>query len=478
MAMSMSRLALPLVLATAAVNGDSYFTGDGTAYTLGQTSAGNCNMMMTGYSGASTNYAAINNEQWNDLANCGRCAQVWCDDDKCSDKSTSAVVQILDRCPECKYGDLDLSPSVFKTITGSDPARYSIKWKFVDCPISGNLNYCLKSGSNAYWTAIQPANVLTGVSSLKINGASGTMLGSAYYYLLDGQSTTQTDLSAVTVTVTDVNGQTIQETVSLSDGVCTEGSKQFSASSGSSGTSYTAPSPTSAPATTTPTPTTAAPTAAPTPTTQTPVSTVAPESVSPTAAISTAAPVTYSPTDAPLSTTSAPTPTPTSGVSSSQSDAQDGTTGYASGSGVNASSSSSFSTERSSSVDSDADAGYNQATVTPAANSDKQSSADQQVASDTTSSPPSSSTGGDVEKANTQAESSSDSSPLIISVSVCGAAAVVAAVVVAVIYKKKKQLNERKAGDDDVGTRSFDLQRMSTPAENQAPGQRTDFAIL
>ncbi|KAF1781449.1 RlpA-like double-psi beta-barrel domain [Phytophthora cactorum] len=58
---------------------------------------------------------ALNNEQWNNLGNCGRCAQVSCIDEACADQTASAIVQIVDRCPECKYGDLDLSPSVFKT---------------------------------------------------------------------------------------------------------------------------------------------------------------------------------------------------------------------------------------------------------------------------------------------------------------------------------------------------------------------------
>ncbi|KAF1781455.1 RlpA-like double-psi beta-barrel domain [Phytophthora cactorum] len=117
----MKAFSLIVTAATLAVtNADEYFTGDATAYTLGQTSAGNCNMM-SALDFATTDYAALNNEQWDGLQNCGRCAEVSCADDRCADQSTSVVVQILDRCPECKQGDLDLSPSVFKTLTGSHP---------------------------------------------------------------------------------------------------------------------------------------------------------------------------------------------------------------------------------------------------------------------------------------------------------------------------------------------------------------------
>uniref|UniRef100_M4BM09 Expansin-like EG45 domain-containing protein n=1 Tax=Hyaloperonospora arabidopsidis (strain Emoy2) TaxID=559515 RepID=M4BM09_HYAAE len=205
---------------------DTYFTGDGTAYNLGDTSSGNCNMM-SALDFATTDYAALNNDQWNGLQNCGRCAEVTCADSRCADKLKSVVVQILDRCPECKHGDLDLSPSVFKTLTGSHPARYTLKWKFVDCPVAGNVNYCLKGGSNNYWTAIQPTNVATGITSLTINGKATKMLDGAYYYLLDGSGTTVADLSKVAVSMTDLNGVSMMDTVSLTAGSCTTGTNQF-----------------------------------------------------------------------------------------------------------------------------------------------------------------------------------------------------------------------------------------------------------
>lgn len=533
-------------LLPALIQADEYFTGDGTAYTLGQLSAGNCNMMMSGFSLASTNYAAINSEQWDELANCGRCAEVSCADDKCADQSTSVVVQILDQCPECKYGDLDLSPTVFETITGSSPARYAIKWKFVDCPIAGNVNVCLKSGSNAYWTAVQPANVRTGVASLSINGAATTMLGSAYYYLLDGQSTSQTDLSSVTVSITDVYGQTIEETVSLSDGECTEGSSQFPASSGSSTSTYskqqptattptpTTAAPTSAPATTSPAPATTSPaptTEAPAPTTEAPTTapvTQAPEptassssqeSVSPAATVSayTPAPETDSPVPSlsPVSPTLTPTstPEPTStppsstpepaftDASSAQSETQneEENTGLSINANASVAISGSESTETtptpttkkpatetpttySSSVYSDADDTEHttQSTTTDAPTSTPSTDQDQQTVS-----APSTSSSSGAQEANTQASDAS-SSPLLVIGSVGGAlaAVVVAVIAIVAVQKKKKALNEQKAGegDDTMMTRSFDLQRMSTPAESAVAGHnqpyRSDFAIL
>ncbi|EEY53894.1 uncharacterized protein PITG_07537 [Phytophthora infestans T30-4] len=211
--------------AMAFAGGDTYFTGDATSYTLGEVSAGNCNFMFD--PGVDDNYAALNSEQWDSTLNCGRCAEVSCDDDRCSDKTSSQIVYIVDRCPECKQGDLDLSPAVFEAITGSDPSRYRIKWKFVDCPVSGNIEYCTKSGSSSSWLAIQPANFANGVASIKIADQDVTMVDSCYYFLLNGGS--NVDMSAVSVELTSVSGETITETLSLTADECTEGTSNFGA---------------------------------------------------------------------------------------------------------------------------------------------------------------------------------------------------------------------------------------------------------
>eukprot|EP00644_Phytophthora_capsici_P002683 jgi/Phyca11/563328/estExt2_Genewise1.C_PHYCAscaffold_110687 len=211
----------------ALAGGDTYFTGDGTSYTLGQVSAGNCNFMYD--PGVGDNYAALNNEQWDSTLNCGRCAEVSCADSRCSDTTSTQTVYIVDRCPECKEGDLDLSPTVFKTLTGSDPSRYSIKWKFfVDCPVSNNVQYCLKTGSSEFWVAVQPANFVSGVQSLSINGQETSVIDSAYYFLIDGSGESVADLSSVSISLTGVNGEVLEETLSLTADECTEGNKQFS----------------------------------------------------------------------------------------------------------------------------------------------------------------------------------------------------------------------------------------------------------
>ncbi|KAJ8578728.1 hypothetical protein ON010_g480 [Phytophthora cinnamomi] len=219
--------ALFSAVATFAAAADEYFEGDGTSYTIGQVSSGNCNFM-SAIPSASNNYVALNNAQWDNLGNCGRCIEVSCIDEKCTVKNKTAVVQVLDRCPKCAHGALDLSPTVYKEITGLDPDRLTVRWRFVDCPDPGTLQVCLMGGSDTDWVAVQPTNSVVGVKSVTVNGGATSMLGGAYYYV---STTSNTDLSAVKVAVTSINGEVISGLYSLTAGKCTDTKKQFASSS-------------------------------------------------------------------------------------------------------------------------------------------------------------------------------------------------------------------------------------------------------
>ncbi|RLN55415.1 hypothetical protein BBJ29_002660 [Phytophthora kernoviae] len=433
----------------ALVNADEYFTGDGTAYTLGQPSAGNCNFM-SALDLASTDYAALNDKQWDGLQNCGRCAEVSCDDDRCADKSKSIVVQILDRCPECQYGDLDLSPTVFTALTGSTPSRYTVKWKFVDCPVQGNVNYCLKGGSNNYWTAVQPTNVATGVKSLQINGQDTTMLSSAYYYLLDGASQTQTDLTSIKISLTDVNGNSIEDTVSLTADSCTEGAHQFSSSGGSSPaaqTTYTTPTPTTA------APTTAAPTQTPTPTTQTP----APTTQTPAPTTQTPAPTTQTPSPTTQSNVGS-----TTGSDASQT-AQQGSSSYnVTGTVAPKSAPKPQKTTEAPETSTVTDApSTQQKSGLPAATTATPSTNQKQTAA---------SQGADdyTQSANTQSGDQNNGTDWTVIFLSAGAGVGAIALIAMVIYVKRKSIHEAKTPRDFeapsmVSVQSFDMQ--NTPAD-------------
>ena len=55
---------------------------------------------------------------------CGRKARV-------ARGSKSVVVTLVDRCPTCKRGDVDLSPTAFKKLDSVNEGRVKVTWKFI-----------------------------------------------------------------------------------------------------------------------------------------------------------------------------------------------------------------------------------------------------------------------------------------------------------------------------------------------------------
>jgi expansin (peptidoglycan-binding protein) len=404
--------ALPAVVLA---GGDTYYTGDGTSYTLGQVSAGNCNFMYD--PGVGDNYAALNSEQWDSTLNCGRCAEVSCDDSRCSDTSSTVTVYIVDKCPECSEGDLDLSPTVFKELTGSDPSRYTIKWKFVDCPVSGNIEYCTKSGSSSSWLAVQPANFANGVASVKIANQDVTMVDSCYYFLLNGGS--GVDMSAVDIELTSISGETITDTLSLTADVCTAGSSNFGSSTTQSSTGQTSQSSASQ-------------------TSQTSQSTTAPSATTATPTSTTATPVS---TTAAPSTSNSSSPSQQSEISSSFNTLK------------SSSSSSGNSYEAGKVVAADESSSGVAILQSSEAGVEKTSSTQQDDGeSDSTTQ----TSGSNTQQATTKSEdTSSGTSPVLIALVVLAAVGGIALAAVAYVVKKKK-LDDKRIDRDEAMMRSFD----------------------
>jgi expansin len=95
--------------------------------------------------------AAMNNDEWNDAAYCGAYVQV-------NGAKGSVIVRIVDRCPECHAGHLDLSPEAFARIDDLAKGNTPITWRVVSPAIAGPIAYHFKDGANQWWTAVQVRN--------------------------------------------------------------------------------------------------------------------------------------------------------------------------------------------------------------------------------------------------------------------------------------------------------------------------------
>ena len=79
----------------------------------------------------------------------------------------SVVVRIVDRCPECAPGDVDMSPQAFAQIAPLVAGRVPITWHLVDPEITNPIRLHWKDGSSQWWGAIQVRHHRTGIFKLE-----------------------------------------------------------------------------------------------------------------------------------------------------------------------------------------------------------------------------------------------------------------------------------------------------------------------
>jgi expansin len=113
--------------------------------------------------------AAMNAEEYDNAAVCGSYIFV-------QGPKGSTTVRIVDLCPECKAGHLDLSQEAFAQIAELPLGRVAITWQLVSPNISGPIAYHFKDGSNQWWTAVQIRNHRNPIAKLEFKNSSGNWI--------------------------------------------------------------------------------------------------------------------------------------------------------------------------------------------------------------------------------------------------------------------------------------------------------------
>jgi expansin (peptidoglycan-binding protein) len=163
--------------------------------------------------------AAMNNTDYANSAVCGGCILV-------TGPNGSVTVRIVDRCPECAPGDVDLSAEAFALIANPVDGRVPISWYDVACNVDGPIVYRFKEGSSQWWTAIQVRNTRWAVSKLevKVNGAYQSIQRESYNYFVESGL----GVGPYDIRVTDVWGHVLEDTgIQLGDGSLATGAGQF-----------------------------------------------------------------------------------------------------------------------------------------------------------------------------------------------------------------------------------------------------------
>jgi expansin (peptidoglycan-binding protein) len=138
-------------------------TGEATFYDFADGS-GNCSFPA---SPDDLMVAAMNHTDYAASAACGACATIT------GPHATSVTVRIVDKCPECPQGDIDLSPVAFAVIADLPLGRVPISWVYTECDVLGPIVYHFKEGSNPFWTAVQLRNHRLPIARLEAKGPSG-----------------------------------------------------------------------------------------------------------------------------------------------------------------------------------------------------------------------------------------------------------------------------------------------------------------
>jgi expansin len=191
-------------------------TGQATFYTTAD-GTGNCSF------DASPNdlmIGAMNATDYAGSAVCGGCAQI-------KGPNGEITIRIVDQCPECPQGNIDLSPEAFDGIAERSQGRVPITWTYVECDVTGPISYRFKEGSSQYWTAVQVRNHDYRVAKFEYqkNGAFIAVPRETYNYFVEASGMGP---GPYTFRVTDVYGASIVDTgIALEVAEVVPGKSQF-----------------------------------------------------------------------------------------------------------------------------------------------------------------------------------------------------------------------------------------------------------
>jgi len=149
--------------------------------------------------------AAMNQEDYAESAACGTCTRI-------EGPNGVVTVRIVDRCPECAPGDIDMSPQAFEQIAEIAQGRVPITWTYVPCEVEGPIRYQFKEGSNQWWSAVQIRNHRHAIATLEYRDEGGEYrdvprLNYNYFVEDAGMGPGPYDFR-----VTDVYGQRLEDT--------------------------------------------------------------------------------------------------------------------------------------------------------------------------------------------------------------------------------------------------------------------------
>lgn len=165
--------------------------------------------------------AAMDNDEYDNAAYCGAFVQV-------TGPQGAVVVRIVDLCPECHTGHLDLSREAFASIADLQTGVVSITWRVVSPQLAGPITYHFKEGSNQWWTAVQIRNHRNPIAKFEYWDGSQWVTVPRVYYNFFVQTNPGMGVGPYTFRVTDLYSNTLTDSgIPFIEGGTIDGAGQF-----------------------------------------------------------------------------------------------------------------------------------------------------------------------------------------------------------------------------------------------------------
>jgi expansin len=153
---------LPGTARAAAGGRQARVAGEATHYVL-SAGGGNCSYPSPP---ASQLFVALSPSEYDSAAACGSYVQV-------TGPDGSVTAEVIDQCPPCQAGHVDLSEQAFARIAPLAAGLVRVTYRTVaDPPLPAPLSLLVKDGSSAYWLALLPIGAGNPVTSVRVSSAA------------------------------------------------------------------------------------------------------------------------------------------------------------------------------------------------------------------------------------------------------------------------------------------------------------------
>lgn len=160
-------------------------------------------------------FVALSPGEYDNAAACGGYLEVHGPDG-------SVRVEVIDQCPGCGAGHIDLSEAAFSAIAPLNAGLVNVTYQpLVNPSLPGPISLLVKQGSSQYWLALLAMNTGNPLASVQVRSESGggwySLVRASYNYWV-AQSGAGT--GPFTVRLTDIQGHVVTvQGVALSPGV-------------------------------------------------------------------------------------------------------------------------------------------------------------------------------------------------------------------------------------------------------------------